>query len=210
MLKEYKTVLNSAVEEIVEKKSRFISSVRPVCNEDEAVEFINNIRSKYWDATHNVYAYLIDGSGTIQKFSDDGEPSGTAGMPVLETIKRLDVKNVVVVVTRYFGGTLLGTEGLVRAYGRSAQAGILAAGIVRKQLCTEVHVIIEYDLFGKLQNMILNRRYKIKKTEYGQDIESIVFVPVDEVAAFTELVCEITGDRALVATGEQAYVTIDA
>jgi uncharacterized YigZ family protein len=116
MEKEYRTVLSEAAVEIEEKKSRFIASVKPVSTEEEAFEFINLLKSKYWNATHNVYAYYINGDIPAQKFSDDGEPSGTAGMPVLETIKRFDVQNLVIVVTRYFGGIKLGAAGLVRAY----------------------------------------------------------------------------------------------
>jgi len=130
---QYKTISKEATVEMEEKKSRFIANVKPVSSEEEALEFINNIRAKYWDATHNVYAYYISGENIIQRFSDDGEPSGTAGMPVLEVIKRMELKDLVVVVTRYFGGILLGASGLVRAYSKSAALGIEAAGIVTKK-----------------------------------------------------------------------------
>jgi len=177
---EYKTVLREAIAEFEEKKSRFIASVKPVSNEEEALEFINRIKSRYWDATHNVYAYYIGGDVTAQRFSDDGEPSGTAGMPVLEVIKRIGVRDLVVVVTRYFGGILLGASGLVRAYSRSATLGIEAAGIVRKSLCTEVIAIVEYALWGKVQNLIQKKGYLINGITYGQDIEISVFVPANE------------------------------
>ncbi|HOQ06313.1 MAG TPA: YigZ family protein, partial [Clostridiales bacterium] len=134
MRKDYLTVSKEAVAEIEEKKSRFIATVRPVSSEQEAQDFINRLKARYWDATHNVYAYYICAGNVVQKFSDDGEPSGTAGLPVLEAIKKTGVQDVAVVVTRYFGGTLLGASGLVRAYGRSAALGIDAAGIVRKML----------------------------------------------------------------------------
>jgi len=133
--KEYKTVLNHAVYEIDEKKSRFIASVKPVSTEDEAIRFINDLKSKYWDATHNVYAYTIGKNDEVQKFSDDGEPSGTAGKPVLETIKSKGIKNVLVVITRYFGGTLLGAGGLIRAYSESASLGLDKAGIIKVVKC---------------------------------------------------------------------------
>ena len=121
MLKKYKTILEEAEGEIVEKKSRFIATVRPVKTEDEARAFIEEMKKKYWNATHNVFAYQIGERNELQRFSDDGEPQGTAGMPVLNVLKGEDVKDTAVVVTRYFGGTLLGTGGLVRAYGKAKE-----------------------------------------------------------------------------------------
>ena len=129
MLKKYKTILTQAEAEIVEKKSRFIATVRPVKTEEEAKAFIEEMKKKYWNATHNVFAYQIGERNELQRFSDDGEPQGTAGMPVLSVLKGEDIKDTAIVVTRYFGGTLLGTGGLVRAYGHSAKEGLLAAGI---------------------------------------------------------------------------------
>ena len=135
MQKEYRTVAAEAFAEFEEKKSKFIATVKPVASEEEAAAFISGLKSRYWNASHNVYAYYICGDNILQKFSDDGEPSGTAGLPVLEAVRKLAVQDVAVVVTRYFGGTLLGAAGLVRAYGRSATLGIEAAGIIKKQLC---------------------------------------------------------------------------
>ncbi len=209
MQKVFKTVLNEASIEIEEKKSRFIASVRPVCSEEEAVSFINSLKSKYWDASHNVYAYFIGGKNIIQRYSDDGEPTGTAGMPVIEVIKRMEVQNVVVVVTRYFGGTLLGAAGLIRAYGKSASLGIEAAVVVKRQLCWEARVIVEYSFFGKLQSGLISNGYLIKNAIFEQDVEIIVYVPVDEKGRFIELVEEITNARALVELGKKAYITVD-
>ena len=207
--KEYKTVLNSAVCEIEEKKSRFISSVKPVSSEEEAVSFINGLRSKYWDATHNVYAYSIGGNNIIQRFTDAGEPSGTAGLPMLEVIKRLEVQNLAIVVTRYFGGTLLGSAGLIRAYGKSAANGIEAAGIVIKKLCREVSVIIEYTLFGRVQSLLISQGYTIKDIVYEQDVELIVFVFVDEIDKFVDIMVEATNARAVIEPGDDTYITLD-
>ncbi len=209
MDKEYKTVLNSAVCEIEEKKSRFISSVKPVSSEEEAVSFINGLRSKYWDATHNVYAYSIGGNNIIQRFTDAGEPSGTAGLPMLEVIKRLEVQNLAIVVTRYFGGTLLGSAGLIRAYGKSAANGIEAAGIVIKKLCREVSVIIEYTLFGRVQSLLISQGYTIKDIVYEQDVELIVFVFVDEIDKFVDIMVEATNARAVIEPGDDTYITLD-
>jgi uncharacterized YigZ family protein len=206
--KEFKTVLNSASEEYEEKRSKFISSVKPVQSEEEALEFINGLKTKYWDATHNVYSYYINGSNTIQRYSDDGEPSGTAGLPVLEVIKRKGVQNVAVVVTRYFGGTLLGAAGLIRAYSKSASLGIEAAEIVKRKLCAEVVLILEYTLFGRVQNLILANNYTIKDIAYAQDVEILVYVSVDDVEHFLKLVEEATNARAIVDIGKQAYITV--
>jgi len=207
--KEYKTVLHGACAEIEEKKSRFIATVKPVATEEEAIEFISSMKTKYWDATHNVYAYYIGGKNVVQRFSDDGEPSGTAGMPVLEVIKRMGVQDVAVVVTRYFGGTLLGASGLIRAYSKSASAGLEAATVIRRQLCIVINVIVEYTIFGKIQSMLIAEGYAVKDTIYGQDVEIIVYVPVDDVDKFTALIIEATNDRALVEVGEKVYVTFD-
>lgn len=209
MEKEYKTVLNEAVCEIEEKKSRFIASVKPVTSEEEAISFINELKAKYWDATHNVYAYSIGGNNIVQRYSDAGEPSGTAGLPMLEVIKRMNVQNLAVVVTRYFGGTLLGAAGLIRAYGKSAALGIEKAGIVVKRLCKEVRVIIEYTLFGKLQSLLLSQGYTIKDIVYEQDVELIVYVFVDEVESFNKIVTEATNARAIVEIGDDTYITLD-
>ncbi|MCX7745707.1 MAG: YigZ family protein [Clostridia bacterium] len=209
MAKEYKTVLNFSVTEMEEKKSKFIASVKPVSTEEEALAFIQELKSKYWDATHNVYSYFIGGNNIIQRFSDDGEPSGTAGVPVLEVIKRMGVQNLVVVVTRYFGGTLLGAAGLIRAYSKSAALGIEASKIVRKLLSREVRIIIEYTLFGKLHSFLLNEGHTIKEIIYEQDVEIFVFVPVDLVEDFEAVIEETTNARAIVERGEASYITLD-
>ena len=207
MRKDYLTVSKEAAAEIEEKKSRFIATVRPVSSEQEAQDFINRLKTKYWDATHNVYAYYICAESTLQKFSDDGEPSGTAGLPVLEAIKKLEVQDVAVVVTRYFGGTLLGASGLVRAYGKSAAVGIEAAGIVRKLLCTEVRVTIDYSMLGRIQAAIASRGYSLKDTVYTDNVSMDVYVPVDEFDFFTALITEESNGRADISAGEKVYIT---
>lgn len=209
MQKEYRTVLRQAQEEMEEKKSRFISSVKPVSTEEEALEFLSSLKAKYWDASHNVYAYYIQGENTYQRYSDDGEPAGTAGLPVLEAIKKTGVQNLVVVVTRYYGGTNLGASGLIRAYGRSASLGIKAARIVSRQLRVEVVITLEYTLLGKIQNQLVEKEYTIKDIKYGQDVEIFVLVPVDVVDQFLKFVEEATNARALIEIGEKEYVTLD-
>jgi len=205
---QYKTISKEATVEMEEKKSRFIANVKPVSSEEEALEFINNIRAKYWDATHNVYAYYISGENIIQRFSDDGEPSGTAGMPVLEVIKRMELKDLVVVVTRYFGGILLGASGLVRAYSKSAALGIEAAGIVTKKLCRLINIVVDYSAFGKIQNKIMNEGYSIKDIQYAQDVEISVLIPLEDVNAFIEYVNDAANGNVLIDMGESEYVTL--
>lgn len=207
MLKEYGTVSKEASAELEEKKSRFIATVKPVSSEVGAQEFIAALKARYWNASHNVYAWYICGDSTMQKFSDDGEPSGTAGLPVLEAIKKLQVQDLAVVVTRYFGGTLLGAAGLVRAYGHCAALGIEAAGIIKMQLCVKVSVIIEYTLLGRMQSMIASKGITTLDTVYGQDVEIILSIPADEVQAFEALVIEATNARAIVTAGESGFVS---
>ena len=166
MLAEYTTILNGAEAELIEKKSRFIATVRPVKDENEAKAFIGEMRKKYWDATHNVFAYQIGERNEIQRSSDDGEPQGTAGKPVLDVLMGGDIKNTAVVVTRYFGGTLLGTGGLVRAYGRSAKLGIEEAGIAKVRHYKECSVTTDYTTAVKIQYEITTGEYILKDTLY--------------------------------------------
>jgi len=202
-------VAKEAHEEIVEKKSRFIAHVKPVDNEEDALSFINEVKSKYWDATHNVYAYVI-GNNNIQRYSDDGEPSGTAGIPVLEIIKKEDLQDVVVVVTRYFGGILFGAGGLVRTYGKSAKEGIHKAGIVVMRLCDIVNITVNYTLLGKIQNEISNAGYIISSTVYEEDVTLSVCVPITETNFFIDNMINITNNRVSIKKKEQRYIKINA
>jgi uncharacterized YigZ family protein len=210
MRKEYLTVSGEATAELEEKKSRFIATVKPVITEDEAHAFINSQRARYWNASHNVYAYYICSDTNMQKFSDDGEPSGTAGLPVLEAIKKLGVQDAAVVITRYFGGTLLGASGLVRAYGKCATMGIEAAGIVKRLLCIEAGIALDYSLLGKVQAIIASQGYKIKDTVYAQDVDIYVYIPADEFDVFSALLTETTSARAFAYAGEKTYITVEA
>lgn len=206
MRSEYLTISNEAAAWLEEKRSRFIATAKPVASEEEAYSFINGLKAKYWNATHNVYAYYICGNNLMQKFSDDGEPSGTAGLPVLEAIKKSGVQDAAVVVTRYFGGTLLGASGLVRAYGRCAAMGIEAAGIIRMRLCVEADIVLDYSLLGKVQAIVASRDYQVKETVYAQDVEIHVYVPVDDFEAFSVLLTEATNARAVMLAGKKEYV----
>ncbi len=192
MLDEYTTILNRAEAELVEKKSRFIATVSPVSSEEEARAFIAEMRKKYWDASHNVFAYQIGERNEIQRSSDDGEPQGTAGKPVLDVLIGGDIKNTAVVVTRYFGGTLLGTGGLVRAYGRSAKLGIEEAGAAQVKHYKECSVVTDYTTAGKIQYEITKGEYILKDTIYTDTVEFIVLLDKANEGAFREMVSNVS------------------
>jgi len=154
MLERYKTIYQGNVGEIIEKKSRFIATVRLVENEEEALAFIEEMRKKYWNATHNCFAYVIGEHREIVRCSDDGEPSGTAGKPMLDVLLGEELYNTAVVVTRYFGGTLLGTGGLVRAYSKAVQEGLAQSRIIEKQYGTILEIGTDYQGLGKIQYII--------------------------------------------------------
>lgn len=191
MLKKYKTILEQAEAEISEKKSRFIATVRPVKTEEQARAFIEEMKKKYWDATRNVFAYQIGERNEIQRFSDDGEPQGTAGMPILNVLKGEDVKNTAIVVTRYFGGTLLGTGGLVRAYGKSAKEGLLAAGIAELVLYCRYHVTVPYTESGKVQYEILQAGHVLHDTVYTDQVQFVVLVEADVAEQFEKQMTDV-------------------
>ena len=203
----YKTVKNEANAMMVEKKSKFISSVCPCDTEEKALEFLKKIKSQYPDATHNVYAYVID-ENNIFRYSDDGEPGGTAGMPVLDTIRKEGLVDVAVVVTRYFGGTLLGTGGLVHAYGASCREGLLAAGIITRILCDIVSVKVDYTSVGKMQYMIAEGGYLLEDTIYDNEVTFKVCLKKEQVDKFIADVTELTCGRAIIKQEEKKYIDI--
>lgn len=205
MLEKYNTVNKFATTEIVIKKSRFISSVTPIANEIEAQNFIEKIKKENWNATHNVFAYQIGDNNEIQRCSDDGEPSGTAGLPVLDVLRGKDIKNTVIVVTRYFGGTLLGTGGLVRAYGKSASEGIEAAQIVEKILYKQFNIKVDYNLSGKIQYFFIQNNYIIKDTIYTDTVEFIVLVEVSRLKNFEKDINNITNGNLIMVEGSKVY-----
>lgn len=192
----YKTVLGTSEVLTVEKKSKFIASVAPTDSEEAALEFLAGIKKQYPDATHHVYAYVI-GKNNIFRYSDDGEPGGTAGMPVLDTIRREDLVDVCVVVTRYFGGTLLGTGGLVHAYGASAKGGLDAAGIVTRTLCNTVTVSVDYSLSGKIQYNIASKNYILEDTVYDADVTFKICCQIADTARLIDEITDLTNGRAV-------------
>lgn len=203
----YKTVKQEAQALIVEKKSKFIASVCPCDTEEKALEFLKKIKAQYPDATHNVYAYIID-ENNIYRYSDDGEPQGTAGMPVLDTIRKEGIVDVCVVVTRYFGGTLLGTGGLVHAYGASAKQGLIEAGIITRSLCNVVAVKVDYTLVGKIQYKISAENLILDDTIYGNDVTFYVCCLLDDTEKFIDQVRDLTNAQATCTVIDNKYIDI--
>lgn len=202
---EYKTVSKEAHSEFAERRSRFIGYAKPVKTEEEAVEFINNIKSKHWDATHNVYAYTLR-KGQIKRYSDDGEPQGTAGIPTLDVLLKSGVTDTVIVVTRYFGGILLGAGGLVRAYSHGASTALEAANIITMQTCLVAEVCCDYSQYGKLNTMIIDNDGTIDNTEFT-DIVKIFFHLTDKnMPKLQEQLADLTsGEREISITGEKFF-----
>ena len=181
--------------EIEEKKSRFIANLRPVENEEEAQAFINEMKKKYWDARHNCSAFVTGENGEITRCSDDGEPSGTAGRPMLEALKNSGVRNVAVVVTRYFGGVLLGTGGLIRAYGEAVRAGLNNSVIIEKINGVLCYARLEYPDLARLNHILQAPPFLIKDTIYGEKVEFELLLPMDELESASKKVTEICGGR---------------
>ncbi|WP_435169843.1 YigZ family protein [Paenibacillus glycanilyticus] len=205
MLERYSTVRGPGSEEVVIKKSRFIGYAKPVETEEEAVSFIDEIKRLHRAATHNCSAYVVGERDQHQKASDDGEPSGTAGKPILEVIKHKGLKNVAVVVTRYFGGIMLGAGGLVRAYTDGAVAGIEAAGEIVKVLHREVFVDVDYTWYGKVENELLGRGTRLGGTEFTDRVTVKCLPVVSEADAFVAWITDLTQGQAVITEGEELY-----
>lgn len=205
MLKHYATVLDLGTDEITEKKSRFIGYVCHAESEEEALEFVSSIKKKHYDARHNCYAYSVGEEQQIQRFSDDGEPGGTAGKPILEVLTGLQLCNVCVVVTRYFGGTLLGTGGLVRAYTEATKACIAATEIVVKYLAVPLVIKTDYTDLGKIQYILGNEDIRILDSEYGADVSIKTEVFIDQVDRLKSLLTEATAGKAVFEQAEPIF-----
>ena len=206
-MSSYKTLHDFGSDEIIIEKSTFIGYAKPIKTEEEAVEFVNEIKKKHKDATHNVWAYTVGPAMNIQRYSDDGEPQGTAGIPTLEVIKKEDLRDVVVVVTRYFGGIKLGAGGLVRAYTKGAKVGLEAAKIIEKVMYKEVKIKIDYNQLGKVQNEIMNLGYFIKDTVYEDNVEIIVYSKLEDVEDLTSRMIDITSATAGIVLGDEFYLS---
>lgn len=205
---DYKIVYNGGSGEIVEKKSRFIANVFSVGTEEEVLQIIEDTRKKYWDARHNCYAYVIGENDEITRCSDDGEPSGTAGRPILEVITGAGIHNVLIIVTRYFGGTLLGTGGLVRAYSKSAQEGIAASKVVIRQKGRRVVIGTDYNGIGKIQYIAGNMELTTLNTDYSDTVKIELLVQVEKVETLVNKVTEASSGRAVIDIGDELYFSV--
>ncbi len=204
MLTEYKTVEREASPEFIEKRSRFIGYIKPVTTEEQALQFINSIRAKHWDATHNVYAYVLREQNTC-RYSDDNEPQGTAGMPVLDVIRKSGLTDVCVVVTRYFGGILLGGGGLVRAYSHSASLATEAAGVIYMRGCSICHLECTYNQYGKLQSLIPEMGGVVDSADFADKVFMDFHIPSSELSALQKKVTDATSGTVEIHSEEEKY-----
>lgn len=207
MAKDYKTVLENASDEFVEKRSRFIGYCKPVKTEQEAIDFINEKRSEHWNATHNVYAYSLR-EGNIKRYSDDGEPSGTAGMPVLDVIVKNEIFDVVVVVTRYFGGVLLGTGGLVRAYSHGSKIAVEAAKPVIMQNCLMCEARCAYNQYGKVSSLIIGVGAAIDDTVYESNVLVKFHIKPDLLGTLNKKLADATSGEVTVEQKDEQYFAV--
>ena len=207
MAKDYKTVLENASDEVVEKRSRFIGYCKPVKTEQEAIDFINEKRSEHWNATHNVYAYSLR-EGNIKRYSDDGEPSGTAGMPVLDVIVKNEIFDVVVVVTRYFGGVLLGTGGLVRAYSHGSKIAVEAAKPVIMQNCLVCEARCAYNQYGKVSSLIIGVGAAVDDTVYESDVLVKFHIKPDLLGTLNKKLADATSGEVTVEQKDEQYFAV--
>ena len=204
-IEAYKTIYTGGSGEIVEKKSRFIATLRPVLTEEEAVLFIDEIKKKYWDARHNCQAFVVGAGGELARCSDDGEPGGTAGRPMLDVLTGEGLRNVCAVVTRYFGGTLLGTGGLVRAYQAAVREGLAHCVVIEKRLAFRIRLSCDYTDAGKLQNLIARQEIALSDSAYTDHVELTVLVSVGERAGFEKKAIEATAGRTVFEEMDMTY-----
>jgi uncharacterized YigZ family protein len=209
MLPHYRTLKDYGEHEIIIQKSRFIAHIARAETEEEAQQFIQTIKKKHSTATHNCSAYLIGENDQIQKANDDGEPSGTAGVPILEVLKKKNLKDTVAVITRYFGGIKLGAGGLIRAYGKSASEGIAAAGIVERRLMRVMHTKVEYTWLGKLENELRSSIYPIKEIHYLESVEFETYAEEGKTGIFSDWMTELTNGQADISEGLSLYLEED-
>ncbi|MCI8663237.1 MAG: YigZ family protein [Hungatella sp.] len=205
MTEKYKILWEGGRGELVEKKSRFIAQTRPAESEEEALAFIEAVRKQYWDARHHCFAYVIGERNQIQRCSDDGEPSQTAGRPMLDVLLGAEVHNICLVVTRYFGGTLLGTGGLVRAYSGAAQEGLKGSTIVEKCLGVQIAITTDYTGVGKIQYILGQNKIPVLDSQYTDKVVITVMSPFSETERLKSQLTEATGGRAVLEEIPPAY-----
>ncbi len=202
---QYKEVWEGRTAEIVEKKSRFIAHIKTVYSVEEAMAFVEEIKKQYWDARHNCYAFRVGVENSITRFSDDGEPGGTAGKPILEAILGSGIYNIVIVVTRYFGGTLLGCGGLVRAYTQAAQEGIDCSEVIEKKPGIRLHLSMEYTDLGKIQYVLAQNKVVTEQADYAEKVTLQVIAELGEMERIHKLITEATSARVKIEKGETLY-----
>jgi uncharacterized YigZ family protein len=201
MRSTYYTVKGYSEQEIIIQKSRFIAHIKGVTSEEEAQQFLQEIKKQHWDANHNCYAYCIGENNAIQKANDDGEPSGTAGIPILEVIKKKNLNDTIIIITRYFGGIKLGAGGLIRAYGKCASEGVNCSNIIKRQPMTPMKTKIDYTMLGRVENSIRSSKYILKGIEYTDQVAINTLVECGLEDEFTEWMIDITNGQCQNSSG---------
>lgn len=204
----YKTIRKEALDEYVVKKSRFIGHIKPVTTQEEALAFIQEISKKHWDATHNVYAYILR-EGGVKRFSDDGEPQGTSGIPTLDVLEKSGLTDCCVVTTRYFGGIMLGAGGLVRAYSHSASIAVAAGGIVTRALCARLQVTCDYYFYGKLSSLVPENGGIIEDTIFEDNVTLIFRLPCSDVDSFNAKLIDISNGKYSAKKTDEFFADVD-
>ena len=207
-MNDYKTIECEACDAFIVKKSRFIGYSKPVQTADEAIEFINKIKAKHWDATHNVYAYCLR-DGQIRRYSDDGEPQGTAGIPVLDVLLKEGLTDVVVVATRYFGGIMLGAGGLVRAYSHTAKIAVEAGGIITMSLCKLAFVTCDYNYYGRLIPLICSMGGVVEDTDFADNVTVKFKIPSELVGQLNAQIIDTSNGKYSCTVYDEQYSKVN-
>lgn len=207
-MKNYRTITQDGTHEINIKKSRFICHLKRTHTEEDALQFIETIKKEQWKATHNCSAYVIGERDHIQRAHDDGEPSGTAGLPMLETLKKRDLHYTTAVVTRYFGGIKLGAGGLIRAYGGSVNEAINAIGIVERQRLQQIMLSVDYSLSGSLEYQLTESAYLLDNIDYTDCVTFNCFIPIAAIDQFKTTTAEWLSGKGTYTIGQQAYIEV--
>lgn len=202
-MKEYFITSEKGMAEVVEKKSRFIAHVIPITSEEKALEIIESLKKEYWDARHNCHAFVVGANNEVQRFSDDGEPQGTAGKPILEVLLNKNVHNTLILVTRYFGGTLLGTGGLIRAYGQAALEGLMDAEIQAVYEGVSFDLAVDYESIGKIKYNMVQFGVGDADEEYGEEVTLKIQMKKADFEKFKTSVIDATSGKAVFSNVEE-------
>jgi uncharacterized YigZ family protein len=208
MKEAFHTIFEGGVGEFEMKKSRFIATVRPVETEEAAIDVIETLKKKYWDASHNCSAYIIGTENPIMRCSDDGEPSKTAGRPMLDVLLAHELTNLVVVVTRYFGGTLLGTGGLVKAYQSATLEGLKNSIVIKKELGVQLQVVTDYTLIGKIQYLIGTEKITQLSSEFTDIVTLTLLIPPSRLSKISKKIAELTNGSAILNEIDEVYFSL--